>query len=150
MSENIASPPERLLKKKCLCGSSLKLFSIVGLPFMPEWITVEMFKFSITNEIPKFYPGIQAQALICGIAFTATCDECGAITAWDLSLDELDYLLSNNKEPGYGVAWVYNPEKLKEIYDTDTLRGYGQRIIEIAKIVDDQRLKSERSRNEKK
>lgn len=149
MSETISSPPERLLKKKCPCGTMLKMFAIVGLPYMPEWLTVEMLKFSIKQEIPRYYPGIQVQAMLCGIAFTATCNECGGITAWDLGLEELDYLLSDDKEPGYGIAWIYNPTKLKEVYDTDMLRVYGKRIIDIAQVIDDQRLQSERARSEK-
>jgi len=142
MEENnkTAPPPEKLLKKKCPCGQQLTIFSIVGLPFLPEWMAVKLYTMALELDRPKFMPGMDSEELFMGIAFTATCTNCGNITAWSLDKDELDYLTSDQRDSSYGIAWLYNPDFLKRHFASENAKSIFGKVIATAEIVEKGRL----------
>jgi len=127
-------PPERLLKKKCQCGSLLTYFSLVGIPYMPEWFSLALCKEEIESELPWFAPGLLTTNLIMGMAFTSECKECGSITAWSLDRDEFEYLISNEREKEYAISWIYNPKSIEDMFGNFKNASIKEQLIRIAKM----------------
>mgnify|MGYP007111632947 CR=1 FL=1 len=149
MGEKKTSPPSKLLKKKCHCGHLLKVFSIIGAPYLPEWNTLPIIKKETSADGMTILPGRVTSDLLWGAAFVSTCESCGNISAWYLTSEEIDYLLSGQKEDGYGVAWVYNPDYIKNFYNKPELKYIFQKILGAAEEVEKARLNFE-GKNEKK
>lgn len=130
------NPPDRLLKKKCNCGNQLKLFSLVGINYVPEAVGTSVYTEQANRGILRVFPGSFSQRLLMGTAFISECTECGSITAWTLAPDEIRYLMSNEKEPGYGVGWIYNPENLKKQLEGFPDKSFADAVIRLAEEVD--------------
>lgn len=136
MSDEKKRPPERLLRKKCHCGEQLKFFAVMGVPYLPEWLALGIYKSEIEKDLVTIMPGVTNTNLMHAIVFAATCKECGNFSAWNMNKEEHDYLLSNEKEDGYGVAWINNPSFIKEEFAGFPYLSVSGNLLRIAETIE--------------
>ena len=136
MEEAKMPPPAKLLKKKCHCGEQLKFFSLIGVPQIPEWVGLGVYMKELEIKSVRIMPAMPITHHLIGMAFVSTCKECGNITAWDLEIEEVEYLLSDGKEDGYGIAWVYNSEALKEQFKDFPYNPIKESILKVLEFSD--------------
>jgi len=136
----IINVPEKLLKKKCHCGKQLKFFSIIGVPFLPEGFSLAVYLKELELDKLVATPGFLSTNLIFSMAFAATCEECGNITAWRLSIEEIAYLVSDDRSDGYGIAWVYNQDTMKEQFEDFPLEYVKDNMQRIAVLAENKKL----------
>ncbi|KAF0235089.1 MAG: hypothetical protein FD177_248 [Desulfovibrionaceae bacterium] len=128
--------PERLLKKKCQCGEHLKFYTLVGIPFIPEMVGVNIYKEQAKLDTLRIFPGVIANKTLFGLAFTGTCSNCGNISAWQLTHEEVTYLLSGERDLSYGIGWIYNHQFLDEQFKNFPDKSFYNSVLEISKRID--------------
>jgi len=141
MSNN---PLVSLEKKKCRCGELAKIFFISSLPLEPGWFAVNAY---INRDEKKHLPIIPhpfSQSELRFLSFFTVCDECGSVSQWVLSKEELDALYETNiQELGYRLVDLTNLKWVESVYKDYGGEKMRSTIIEIAKSIQSPGTKNE-------